>query len=114
MAKKNLHQTIWKRNDDDSLTLKMPKIINTDISFQLMFGIVRRLQRRKQIDQKTSSIIHIECIYRKTHQDMVLLNNIITIIGKLVEATLTLMLHNTFDDHHVCDCLYNRNNFKSI
>jgi len=39
MSKKNHHQTIWKRNDDDSLTLKMPKIINTDISFQLMFGM---------------------------------------------------------------------------
>ncbi len=31
-------QKIWKRDENDELILELPKIINTDIGFQLMFG----------------------------------------------------------------------------
>tara|TARA_R110000744_G_scaffold320603_2_gene426754 strand:+ start:3171 stop:3389 length:219 start_codon:yes stop_codon:yes gene_type:complete len=47
MAYKNQIQTIWKREEDDSLTLQMPKIINSDISFQLMFGMAEDPKEEK-------------------------------------------------------------------
>ena len=34
----NQTQVIWKRNEEDELELVLPKIIKSDISFQLMFG----------------------------------------------------------------------------
>jgi len=42
MPKRTKHQIIWSRIKDgnhDDLELQIPKIINTDIGFQLMFGI---------------------------------------------------------------------------
>jgi len=39
LNKPTLHQEIWERREDDSLELVMPKIINSDIGFQLMFGM---------------------------------------------------------------------------
>ncbi len=47
MAYKNQTQTIWKREEDDSLTLQMPKIINSDIGFQLMFGMAEDPKEEK-------------------------------------------------------------------
>lgn len=38
MGKATLHQEIWKIKEDDSLELDLPRIINSDIGFQLMFG----------------------------------------------------------------------------
>ena len=38
MIKPTKHQEIWERKEDDSLVLVLPKIINSDIGFQLMFG----------------------------------------------------------------------------
>tara|TARA_R100000329_G_scaffold10892_1_gene12112 strand:- start:813 stop:1037 length:225 start_codon:yes stop_codon:yes gene_type:complete len=37
-----IHTIIWKRNEEsyDGLELKLPDIIETDIAFQLMFGLV--------------------------------------------------------------------------
>ena len=37
MAKDTIHQKIWKRTEN-GLVLCIPKIIKTDIGFQLMFG----------------------------------------------------------------------------
>ena len=37
MAKDTIHQKIWKKTDS-GLVLSIPKIINSDIGFQLMFG----------------------------------------------------------------------------
>ena len=42
MPKKTRSQVIWYREldgDHDDLELRIPKIINTDIGFQLMFGV---------------------------------------------------------------------------
>lgn len=52
MAKKNHHQTIWKREEDDSLTLKLPKIINSDIGFQLMFGMAEDYKEENRLIRK--------------------------------------------------------------
>jgi len=37
MAKDTIHQKIWKKTEN-GLMLCIPKIIKTDIGFQLMFG----------------------------------------------------------------------------
>ena len=42
MPNKTKSQVIWHRKldgDHDDLELRMPKIINSDIGFQLMFGV---------------------------------------------------------------------------
>ncbi len=41
MARATKHQVIWKREgqEHDDLRLEIPKKINSDISFQLMFGV---------------------------------------------------------------------------
>ena len=38
---KTNHQLIWKRegNDHKDLTLRLPKTINSDVGFQLQFGV---------------------------------------------------------------------------
>lgn len=55
-------QKIWKRNENDELELEMPKVINTDISFQLMFGWPICYDTDKMWKQK-----HDESYYTKTH-----------------------------------------------
>lgn len=37
MLKKNRHQIIWKRSDE-GLEMIIPKVIKSDINYQLMFG----------------------------------------------------------------------------
>ena len=37
MAKDTIHQKIWKRTEN-GLEISIPKIIRSDIGFQLMFG----------------------------------------------------------------------------
>lgn len=41
MARATKHQVIWKREgqEHDGLRLEIPKKINSDIGFQLMFGV---------------------------------------------------------------------------
>jgi len=45
-------QKIWKRDENDQLVLDLPKIINTDIGFQLMFGWPLDYDTDKQRNQK--------------------------------------------------------------
>lgn len=61
MIKPTKHQEIWERREDDSLKLVLPKIINSDIGFQLMFGFrechktekEKELKNNKSYDSKT-------------------------------------------------------------
>ena len=52
MAKDTIHQKIWKRKEDDSLELSIPKIINSDIGFQLMFGMNEDYDYEKSLIKK--------------------------------------------------------------
>tara|TARA_R100000388_G_scaffold38056_1_gene29470 strand:- start:981 stop:1199 length:219 start_codon:yes stop_codon:yes gene_type:complete len=49
MARKNNTQEIWTRNKDFTLELKLPKVINTDIGFQLMFGLPEDSKEERRI-----------------------------------------------------------------
>jgi len=61
LIKPTKHQEIWERREDDSLKLVLPKIINSDIGFQLMFGYrecyrtekEKELKNNKSYDSKT-------------------------------------------------------------
>ncbi len=49
MLKKDRHQIIWKRSDE-GLEMIIPKIIKSDISYQLMFGLDEdKEEERKRI-----------------------------------------------------------------
>ena len=64
MALKNRTQNIWTRKEDDSLELNLPPIINTDIGFQLMFGMKEDIKEEKRIIRKHttkySTTIYVE------------------------------------------------------
>jgi len=47
-----IQQKIWQRNEDDELELNLPKTINTDIGFQLMFGWPTDYDTDKMYKQK--------------------------------------------------------------
>ena len=48
MAKKTIHQEIWKRTENE-LKMIVPKQINSDIGFQLMFGPVEDYEHEQSI-----------------------------------------------------------------
>ena len=52
MGKATIHQQIWEAQEEGN-TLKLPKVINSDIGFQLMFGPAenRELEVRKEREQ---------------------------------------------------------------
>lgn len=54
MIKSTKHQEIWERKEDDSLVLILPKIINTDIGFQLMFGFRECYRTEKHKEYKNN------------------------------------------------------------
>tara|TARA_R110002153_G_scaffold216472_1_gene369027 strand:- start:335 stop:553 length:219 start_codon:yes stop_codon:yes gene_type:complete len=64
MALKNTTQIIWKRKEDDSLELDLPKVINSDIGFQLMFGMAEDLKEERRIVRthisKYSTNVYVE------------------------------------------------------
>ena len=45
-------QQIWKRGIDGELKLNIPKVINTDISFQLMFGVSECNRTQNELKNK--------------------------------------------------------------
>tara|TARA_R110000850_G_scaffold93690_1_gene198224 strand:- start:856 stop:1074 length:219 start_codon:yes stop_codon:yes gene_type:complete len=53
MAHKNKTQKIWKRKEDDSLELDIPKVINSDIGFQLMFGMAEDTKEENRLMRKS-------------------------------------------------------------
>jgi hypothetical protein len=55
LIKSTKHQEIWKRKEDDSLVLILPKIINTDIGFQLMFGFRECYRTEKEKELKNNN-----------------------------------------------------------
>ena len=52
MGKATIHQQVWKAQKEGN-TLKLPKVINSDVGFQLMFGPAenRELEVRKEREQ---------------------------------------------------------------
>ena len=64
MARKNKTQEIWIRNKDNTLELNLPKLINTDIGFQLMFGLPEDSKEERRIIRrhitKYSTNIYLE------------------------------------------------------
>jgi hypothetical protein len=62
MAHKNQTQKIWKRKEDFSLELDMPKVIKSDVSFQLMFGAAEDTKEEKRIINKYNEK-HITSVY---------------------------------------------------
>lgn len=71
MNKPTLHQEIWEREEDDSLRLVMPKIINTDIGFQLMFGMSENhicyTNKQSQNNNNYETKIYRDIEYTKKH-----------------------------------------------
>jgi|TARA_R100001198_G_C5188613_1_gene182189 hypothetical protein len=65
LIKPTKHQEIWERKEDDSLVLVLPKIINSDIGFQLMFGF-----RESQRDYKDKQTINNNNYKPKTYIDV--------------------------------------------
>lgn len=62
MPRRTISQLIW-RSTKNGAELRMPKIINTDINFQLMFGEAE--SHNEQTQRETSNAENYECkIYR--------------------------------------------------
>ena len=59
MRNKTNHQIIWKRKgtDHSGLVLDMPTIINSDVGFQLVFGMPEDTRQNRQREQEH----HITC-----------------------------------------------------
>ncbi len=64
MAFKNKTQIIWIRDKENNLELNIPKVIKSDISFQLMFGMPEDTKEERRIIRrhltKYSTTIYIE------------------------------------------------------
>jgi len=64
MANRNTTQVIWIRNDREELVLNMPKVISSDVSYQLMFGMKEDTKEERRIirenDNKYSVSIYEE------------------------------------------------------
>ena len=70
MPKRNKHQVIWGRNGSEhsDLILKIPNIINSDIGFQLMFGVLPDFGLDKWRMDQDHLKYHKNCvIYNKEH-----------------------------------------------
>ena len=64
MYRPTIHQIIWKRSDE-GLEMNIPKLITTDINYQLMFGPVEdKEEEQKRIkrhhETSTTNEISIE------------------------------------------------------
>jgi hypothetical protein len=63
MAFKNKTQIIWQR-DKDNIELNIPKVINSDIGFQLMYGMPEDMKEERRIIRrhltKYSTTIYLE------------------------------------------------------
>jgi hypothetical protein len=64
MAFKNKTQIIWQRDKDNNLELNIPKVINSDIGFQLMYGMPEDMKEERRIIRrhltKYSTTIYLE------------------------------------------------------
>jgi hypothetical protein len=74
MALATNHQVIWKRKGEDhkDLELTIPPIINSDIGFQLMFGVSTNYLYDKEQEEKhhmkyakESDLMTLEDVLRK-------------------------------------------------
>tara|TARA_R110000744_G_scaffold180132_3_gene299146 strand:+ start:722 stop:952 length:231 start_codon:yes stop_codon:yes gene_type:complete len=54
MGRATNHQVIWKREgqEHDDLVLEIPKVITSDIGFQLMFGVATNYYYDEEQEQK--------------------------------------------------------------
>ena len=65
MAKDTIHQKIWKRTEN-GLEISIPKIIRSDIGFQLMFGKNEDYDYEQSFDQEASRFLLTNYIYRRS------------------------------------------------
>jgi len=64
MHKPTIHQIIWQRSDE-GIEMSIPKIISTDINYQLMFGPVEdkeeeRRRIKKHHDREDIKVVSLE------------------------------------------------------
>ena len=64
MPRRTLSQLIWKRTKNGS-ELRLPKIINTDVGFQLMFG-----ESESHNEQTQKETNNAENYYCKTYRNV--------------------------------------------
>ena len=64
MPRRTLSQLIWKSTKNGA-ELRLPRIINTDINFQLMFG--ESESHPEQIQKETKNAENYEC---RTYRDV--------------------------------------------